>query len=434
AEFEVDDVAEWSKAVATLASAAKDEPSMGAVLEETLPIVRQALAAQQFEAAQRLLESLTRMAQRPAGRKLLPQIAALREQSADAERLARGLQAARQKLEADPDDPDANLAVGASLCFSHGDWQGGLPHLAIGADAALQAAAGRELAGAKTPEDELAVGDAWWDAGDKAAKEYRSAAISRAAGWYRRARPGVASGLAQAKIDKRLAEAGPLAASSEPAGAKGPAGSTAGKGVLLVLHIGEEQGRVPAMCQKANLPIEVASNFDLNRTDYAKFHTLLAGSNAMDYFGQDHTRQPEAFGHIERFVAEGGHLVLFGVFDGRNCENLARFGVYTEARHAETFQSVGRATELLLQDVEPLVPKDGRMKSCGAIQCAVPHEVLLRIGLGRREGETAMISLPYKAGRVTFTECEPHAAGDWWLMEAVIGWIARGAPLPAGSP
>ena len=70
------------------------------------------------------------------------------------------------------------------------------------------------------------------------------------------------------------------------------------------------------------------------------------------------------------------------------------------------------------------------MKSCGAILCAVPHEVLLRIGPGRREGETAMISLPYKAGRVTFTECEPHALGDWWLMEAVVAWIARGSPLP----
>jgi len=80
------------------------------------------------------------------------------------------------------------------------------------------------------------------------------------------------------------------------------------------------------------------------------------------------------------------------------------------------------------------VPQSGQLKSFGGIFCAVPNDVLLRVGAGRRQGEPALITLRHKAGRVTFTECEPNAEQDWWLIDVMVSWVARGCPVPETAP
>src|SRR5690606_27927305 len=44
--------------------------------------------------------------------------------------------AARKTLDESPTDPEANLLVGKYSCFVKGDWDTGLPMLALGSDAA----------------------------------------------------------------------------------------------------------------------------------------------------------------------------------------------------------------------------------------------------------------------------------------------------------
>ena len=51
-------------------------------------------------------------------------------------------------LEITPDDPHCNLHVGMYHCFLRGDWERGLPSLALGDDKQLQEVAEQELRGA----------------------------------------------------------------------------------------------------------------------------------------------------------------------------------------------------------------------------------------------------------------------------------------------
>jgi hypothetical protein len=434
AEFDLDAAPELLKVAQGLTAAARNDMAIAAVLEELLPCAQQATAAQQFDTAQRILEGLVRLTQRPAGRKFAAQLAELRMANTESAKLARRLDAAQEKLRASPDDVEANQTVGAWLCYSSGNWMAGLPHLAKGTDSAVKACAARELAAApQSTEEQVSLADLWWEAGQAADKEQRSAILGRAAHWYRQAQAGSVAGLVKIKIEKRLEElaAIPTAIPTAAAGGKNAAPpARGGKSVYLVMANEQERTLAKAACQQLKLPYEEARSFDHRRADYSQFSTILCGSNDMDYWGKPETRDPALFDPIEQFVNGGGHLVVLGCFAGRNTENLNRFGIYATGGGSETFKSAGPGTDLLFQGVEKLVPANGKMYTFGLIRCAVPHDVLLRIGPGALEDEPAFISVQHKSGRVSFTECEPHANNDWWLIHVTLSWIARGSPLP----
>ena len=125
----------------------------------------------------------------------------------DLERLAKGyaeVKAANETLEKDPTDPKANLAVGRHLCFVKGDWEQGVPMLALSGDAGLKAAADKDLA-ADDSKAQTAAGDAWWDLAEKEQGMVREQMRQRAVTWYRQAHPA-STGLAAVKIEKRIHE------------------------------------------------------------------------------------------------------------------------------------------------------------------------------------------------------------------------------------
>lgn len=86
---------------------------------------------------------------------------------------------AQAKLAENGDDPEANLTVGKHL-MEKGDFEKGLPLLVKGSDKALKELAEKDLAGGKTSEEEMAIGDAW----AKRSKE-------RATFWYQKAWGGL---------------------------------------------------------------------------------------------------------------------------------------------------------------------------------------------------------------------------------------------------
>ena len=100
------------------------------------------------------------------------QIALVKEFAAKADALKKqqaSLQQYRQALavmENDPAEPAANLAAGRYLCLVKGDWEQGVPMLALGSDAALKAVALMELRGTDSAEEQAAIGNAWWDAAE----------------------------------------------------------------------------------------------------------------------------------------------------------------------------------------------------------------------------------------------------------------------------
>ena len=107
-------------------------------------------------------------------------------------------------MENDPAEPAANLAAGRYLCLVKGDWEQGVPMLALGSDAALKAVALMELRGADSAEQQAAIGNAWWDAAETRQGAERDTLRLRAGVWYRQAEPKLAGELAGLKIKQRL--------------------------------------------------------------------------------------------------------------------------------------------------------------------------------------------------------------------------------------
>lgn len=111
-----------------------------------------------------------------------------------------------ERLEAAPDDPDANASVGKYFCLIKGDWPRGLPFLAKAGDELLTQAAERELQNPGTPDEMAAAGDAWWAFGEDHRNARRNAQL-RAVYWYLRVLQNGNSGIAGIKSEVRVQQA-----------------------------------------------------------------------------------------------------------------------------------------------------------------------------------------------------------------------------------
>jgi formylglycine-generating enzyme required for sulfatase activity len=131
---------------------------------------------------------------------------AINKEVAEAGKGYAAFQQARAKLEEQPTDPEANLAVGRYLCLSKGDWEKGIPMLALGSDPALKALAVRELEKTESPNAQVALADAWWDLAQGKTGPERESLLLRAGYWYQEAEASLTSELAKVKIRKRLEE------------------------------------------------------------------------------------------------------------------------------------------------------------------------------------------------------------------------------------
>ncbi len=87
---------------------------------------------------------------------------------------------ALEVLRKDANDAAASLIVGKYRCFVCGEWEQGLPLLAKGGDADLKAAATAELKGAASANEQVKLGDAWWDLAEKRKARRKGIVKSRA--------------------------------------------------------------------------------------------------------------------------------------------------------------------------------------------------------------------------------------------------------------
>ncbi|WP_254513464.1 hypothetical protein [Anatilimnocola floriformis] len=116
------------------------------------------------------------------------------------------LRLAEKVLETKPADPAANATCGEYACFYRKDWIRGLPMIALGPPSALQKLAGKELAGAKTTDEQVALGDAWYDEAQSREGLVKNALLARSAEWYEPAIKDLAA-LNKRKVQNRLDEA-----------------------------------------------------------------------------------------------------------------------------------------------------------------------------------------------------------------------------------
>jgi hypothetical protein len=204
AAFEIDVVAMKVGVLAAIGKAALGKPQCKALAESAVALIDAAVAGDQYELAGQLAVTAVNAARKTQDGTLLKRATARKKSLEELEKAHEQVEPALAALEAHPADPQANLAVGRFYCLFAGDWERGIPLLALG-DGPLPEMAGMELQGAATPEEQAQLGDGWWDAGDNDTTAARKKLQGHAAYWYRQAMQGL-SGLLKEKTQKRLDE------------------------------------------------------------------------------------------------------------------------------------------------------------------------------------------------------------------------------------
>ncbi len=176
-----------------------------AFLVATTAVFEQAIAAEQFESAHQIGESRITMARKANDAATVLATQSRLNDVALMESARREMLAASEVLKKNPADAPANLAVGKYRCFNKGDWEGGLPLLAIGGDPELNLLAQKEISGAGKTETPVTIGDAWWDYSKIQKGRFKVSAMRRAGTWYEKAQSQLA-GLAKARVKARLKE------------------------------------------------------------------------------------------------------------------------------------------------------------------------------------------------------------------------------------
>jgi hypothetical protein len=219
AAYDVDALAMKVEAVEGAEKAARNSAQLKAVAREAFGLMDEVVAADAYEQAEQLGPLAGAGPRRGHDYPLARQIAARLNEVKTAQQEYQAVAGAREVLNKSPGDPDANLAVGRYLCLVKGDWQTGIPMLALGSDAALKALAVKELKSPDTTDAQVELGDGWWDLGQSKKGPEKQALMRRAGAWYGRARANLNPGLIQAKVEKRLRDIAALAPSSTAASA-----------------------------------------------------------------------------------------------------------------------------------------------------------------------------------------------------------------------
>ncbi|MGA2064245.1 MAG: trypsin-like peptidase domain-containing protein [Thermoguttaceae bacterium] len=187
------------KAVAETAAGPQNAP----VAEFAMTLLEEAIAADRFDAAEELHGIALRAARKAGDGEIVKR---LQHRGKDLERYRAAydvIQDWRAAIRKDPNDPAANTALGKYYCLSKRDWEQGLPMLARGSDAELKSAAEKDQANPESPEDRLAVGDRWWELGEKLEGDEQESMRARALKWYQDSIANL-TGLTHARVEKRL--------------------------------------------------------------------------------------------------------------------------------------------------------------------------------------------------------------------------------------
>ena len=172
-----------------------------AVAEAALQLVGGWTDASEIELPLSVCEAGRSAAQKSRQFELVKELAAKADDLKKQRKAAQEYREALVVMDKDPAEPAANLTAGRYLCFVVGDWEQGVPYLALGSDAGLKAVALKELRGAASADEQAAIGDMWWDLAQAKRGAERDALLLRAAAWYRQAAPDLAGGLDDGRLE-----------------------------------------------------------------------------------------------------------------------------------------------------------------------------------------------------------------------------------------
>ena len=208
--FDLDPVAAKVDVLETIlkAKAAIVAVNRGPWLEKVLTLAQEAVAAEKPDSAERLVLIARPMSK--AGRDsvaMAKRVQTLARQVEVAQQIQAEVQKARQRLEAQPDDPEGNEALGRYLCFLKDNWEEGLPRLAKSAEPGLKLLAQTELANPVFVDQQFTLANDWWTLAETQKGKARRHILLHAGHWYGVAEPNL-SGADKEQAHKRMIEAG----------------------------------------------------------------------------------------------------------------------------------------------------------------------------------------------------------------------------------
>lgn len=180
-------------------------------------LVDQAVAEEEFASADEFARLAVKVGNRSSDVNVRRLVVQKRSELTRLKDMWQAVEQARGKLEADANDPVANLVVGKFLCFVVADFEQGIPHLVrSGREPFAAAALADQLAAQGPPEEAGKAGDSWYALAESVKtsdKELVAGALLRARHWYQRVVPQL-SGLDKARIEKRIQETNAIAAAA----------------------------------------------------------------------------------------------------------------------------------------------------------------------------------------------------------------------------
>lgn len=222
--FQIDEFVAKVNALLEAAKHASIPAHQKAVATEGRKLIEDAVDEDDFVTAEKLYESAVAAARSAHEWDLAREIVARNRKIEEVAAAYAAIDDAVTLLKIDPVDPEANLAVGEYHCFVKGNWEHGLPMLALGSHGKLKELAVKELRGDSDADEKVVLGDGWWDLALGSEDVTKAQLEGRAALWYRKALPAL-SGLVRDRVEERLAklestgatgEAGPQNASPQP--------------------------------------------------------------------------------------------------------------------------------------------------------------------------------------------------------------------------
>jgi hypothetical protein len=223
-DFDVNPLELKAASLAAVAENASTKEAGKAVIDLVLPLIADALDADNYEAAIDL-GKVAWIAARNS--KTLALVTAVQKRIDEVEAVHKGfarVQGHINRLKKDPKDAEANLELGKYHALFKGRWEKALPLLALGGDPALKALAVRDLARPKETKEQLALADGWWELAAAAKDPAQLQLQRRAMYWYEQAAGGLA-GLNRTKALRRIDKVSAnLSGSTSPESPSGPVG------------------------------------------------------------------------------------------------------------------------------------------------------------------------------------------------------------------
>ena len=188
--FEVDGLDVRSRIIQGIAQVGSSSTNPTTLAREALQLSVSALNEDRFDLAQDLAECAVRIGTQLSSDSILKDAREARDAAKNGKRDHRRIAAAREALDSNPDDVQANYILGCHLCFKRDDWQQGLPHLAKCANRTVAEAAQAELDGKPAAD----IARLWGRAAAATRTDKDEAMSQRAEYWSRRDAGGGATG------------------------------------------------------------------------------------------------------------------------------------------------------------------------------------------------------------------------------------------------